>query len=59
MHEAIDRGDIMKVRFDWVKYIVQFQHHGFYAGVIVGNGHDLYASGIQSPFFCAFVLYYM
>ena len=32
-HEAIDKGDILKVQFDWVKYIVEFQNCGFYAGI--------------------------
>ena len=32
-HEAMDRGDIMNVQFDWVKYIVQFKNRGFYAGI--------------------------
>ena len=32
-HEANDKGDIMKVQFDWVKYSVQFQNRGFYACV--------------------------
>ena len=32
-HEAIDNGDVIQVRFDWVKYIVQFQSRGFYAGI--------------------------
>ena len=32
-HEAINRGDVLQVQFDWVKYIVQFQNRGFYAGI--------------------------
>lgn len=33
VHEAIDKRDIMNIRFDWVKYIVQFQNRGYYAGI--------------------------
>ena len=37
-HEAMDSGNIMKVEFDWVKYIVQFQNRGFYAGIKITRG---------------------
>ena len=30
IHAAVDCGDILKVCFDWVKSIVQFQDCGFY-----------------------------
>ena len=28
-------GDILKICFDWVKYIVQFKDRGFYAGILI------------------------
>lgn len=32
VHEAIDQGGL-QVSFDWVKYIVYFSNHGWYAGI--------------------------
>ena len=35
VHAAMDSGDILKICFDWVKYIVQFKDRGFYAGILI------------------------
>ena len=39
VHKAMDDGLILKVEFDWIKYIVHFKNSGWYTGIkITGIG---------------------
>ena len=35
VHNAIDQNKILKVEFDYVKFVVQFKDRGWYAGIAV------------------------
>ena len=40
VNEAICNNKIIKVYFDWIKYIVYFKSPGWYAGItVVRNGN--------------------
>ena len=35
LHNAIDHHKILKVEFDYVKFVVQFKQRGWYAGISI------------------------
>lgn len=35
VHQAMDCNELLEIHFDWVKYIVHFKQHGWYAGIVI------------------------
>jgi len=40
VHDALNKNKIIKVCFDWIRYIVYFKNPGWYAGIIVTRSGD-------------------
>lgn len=39
VHKAMDDGLILKVQFEWIKYIIHFKNPGWYTGIkVTRNG---------------------
>ena len=48
VHKAMDNGLILKVEFDWIKYIVHFKNPGWYTGIKITRSGEWSQSVLRS-----------